>query len=219
MLSRVSTNKKISLFCFGLLGIGYLLGFLINPILSYYVPIIFGLLISVIIDAFDAMAYFNRKVALAIGIGGLGIMWILNFTQTRGQGVDWLVYYILLVFFTLGIIVAIISIFKSWNKIENVLDPYDNVLGVNPNDTISLNNKGVELTNLKRFKWALECFDKVLELEPEDAAALHNKGVLITKLEKTRTAANKANEYFDRALKSDPGFENAKRSGKIILES
>ncbi len=45
------------------------------------------------------------------------------------------------------------------------------------------------------------------------------KGLFSVNLKKTREATEKANEFFDRALEADPGLDDAKRSGKIILET
>jgi len=44
---------------------------------------------------------------------------------------------------------------------------------------------------------------------------LYNKGVSLEKVGKHREAL----DYYDKALKIDHGFEIAKKSGKIILES
>lgn len=65
----------------------------------------------------------------------------------------------------------------------------------------------------------MEYFDKALKVDPNDSAALHNKGVVLSELKKTREATQKANEFFDRAFEADPGLDDAKRSGKIILET
>jgi len=174
--------------------------------------------VTIIIMLCDEIGYFNRKI-VSTALIILILAWCLILYSDYTSTVDKIQYYGINGLLAIFIILAVLWMFRNWNKIEKAVEPYNKILGINPDDTISLNNKGVELTHMKKYNWAMDYFDKVLELDPDDSAALHNKGVVITKLKKTRKATEKANEYFDRALKSDPGFENAKHSGKMILET
>lgn len=167
----------------------------------------------------DEMKFFNKKIVLTVLIAVLALAWGLILYKPFNPSVDKIQFYGIAGLLTIFMTASVLWIFRDWDRIEKAVEPYDKILEVNPDDNTSLNNKCVELANLKRYNWAMECFDKVLESDPDDSAALHNKGVVITKLKKTRKATEKANEYFDRALESDPGFKNAKRSGKIILEN
>ncbi|EKQ52979.1 MAG: tetratricopeptide repeat protein [Methanobacterium sp. Maddingley MBC34] len=165
------------------------------------------------------IAYFNKKIVLTILAVVLALTIGLISYQPFNPGVDIMQYYEIAGLSTIVVIAMVLWAFKEWDKIEKAVKQYDDILEMNPYDITSLNNKGVELANLKKHKWAMEYFDKALKVDPNDSAALHNKGVLITKFKKTRKDTNKANEYFDRALEADPAFENAKSSGKIILET
>ena len=180
---------------------------------SYKMFFGFLMLVLFIIALFDEIAYFNKKfVSLLLTVSLVFILGVMFFQPDPSfNETDYLIVGISTVF----VFVSVLLIIREWDKIEKAVGPYDKSLEVNPDDIKSWNNKGVELMNIRRFQWAMECFDKVLELEPDDSAALHNKGVILTKLSKHK----KATEYFDRALEVDPGFENAKKRGEIILET
>lgn len=121
--------------------------------------------------------------------------------------------------FLVGFIIATIYGYKKILKYKKEVKTYDETLEINPEDVTALNNKGAITANFKAYNEAMDYFDKVLELELDDAAALHNKGLVLTKFERTRKATAKAIEYMDMALEADPGFEMAKKEGKIILET
>jgi tetratricopeptide (TPR) repeat protein len=185
----------------------------------YDLLFIFVVPTTLIIALCDEIGYFNKKIVSTVLVTLLVLAWGLISYLPVNPSVDKIQYDEIAGLLTIFFIVIVFWIFKGWDKIEKAVKPYDKVLEANPDDSTSLNNKGTVLTNLKRYNWSMEYFDKVLELDPDDSAALHNKGVVLTKLKNTRKATEKANEYFDRALEADPGFENAKRSGKIILET
>jgi tetratricopeptide (TPR) repeat protein len=121
----------------------------------------------------------------------------------------------LLVVFTITTLYS----YKKILKYKKEVKTYDETLEINPEDVTAWNNKGAITANFKAYNEAIEYFDKVLELEPEDAAALHNKGVVLTTFKRVLKTTAKANEYMDRALEADPGFEKVKKEGKIILET
>jgi tetratricopeptide (TPR) repeat protein len=166
----------------------------------------------------DEIAYFNKKMVLIILAVVLALIFGLVSYQPFNPGVDMMQYYEITVLSTVVVIALVLWTFKEWDKIEKAVKQYDDILKMDPYDITSLNNKGVELANLKKHRLAMGYFDKALEVDPNDSAALHNKGVVLSELKKTREATQKANEFFDRALEADPGLDDAKSSGKIILE-
>jgi len=125
-----------------------------------------------------------------------------------------LYYYAIIGISILGSIPLIIN-FSIKIRSQGIVQTYDKDLEINPQDSTTLNNKGVALSELKEYQQAMKSFDKVIEIDPQDAAAWHNKGFILDKLGKHREAL----EYYDKALEMDPGFKNAKESGKVILES
>jgi tetratricopeptide (TPR) repeat protein len=167
----------------------------------------------------DEIAYFNKKMVLITLAVVLALTIGLISYQPFNPGVDIMQYYEIVGLSTVVVIAMVLWTFKGWDKIEKAVKQYDDILKMDPYDITSLNNKGVELANLKKHKWAMGYFDKALEVDPNDSAALHNKGVVLSELKKTREATQKANEFLDRALEADPGLDDAKRSGKIILET
>ena len=198
-----------------LMFIGYFGWFLMGHSSSFSSFFIIGMPTSIIIGLSDEMAYFNKKVVATVMTILLVLTWGLILYQPPSPRVNSTEFYGIAGLSTIFVIIVVALVFREWNKIIKATRPYDETLEINPEDIVSLNNKGVELVNLKRIRWAIEYFDKVLGLEPDDSAALHNKGVALTKQRKHR----KAVEYFDKALNVDPGFENAKRKGELILET
>lgn len=123
--------------------------------------------------------------------------------------------YIIIGIFTLGTIWDTSKRLQWAKTYRKEIDILDKNLEIKQDDTLTLNNKGTKLVNLKLFKEGLECFDKVLKINPKDAAAWHNKGVTLEKLNKHQEAL----KYYDKALTLDPKFKIAKESGRIILEN
>lgn len=171
--------------------------------------------LGIVITLCDEIGYFNRKIISMTFILAWVLILYFDFTSTTDKVLLYGINGLLVILF----IAVVLWMFRTWNKIEKAVKPYNKALEINPDDTTALNNKGVELTHLKRYNWARDYFDRVLELKPQDAAALHNKGVVLRKLRKTMKVTENANEYHDLALEVDPGFENAKLSGKMILET
>lgn len=94
------------------------------------------------------------------------------------------------------------------------ISQYDIILKLNSRDITAWNNKGTAFAKIGLNQEAITCFDKVLEIDPEDGGAWHNKGVIFDNLRKPQEAI----KFYDKALILDPKLENAKKSGKIILE-
>jgi len=68
-------------------------------------------------------------------------------------------------------------------------------------------NKGVALTQLKKYPEALECFDKVLEKHPGEPQALNNKAQVFAQMKNWKGAVG----IQDEILKTDPTKEDAHR--------
>jgi tetratricopeptide (TPR) repeat protein len=92
---------------------------------------------------------------------------------------------------------------------EKKIEAYDKVLKINPNDTTTLNNKGVQLVRQTKYTQAIKSFDKVLGIDPEDAIALHNRNLVKEKLE-----IHKFSDY----LKEYPKLEIKAKNGEKIIK-
>jgi tetratricopeptide (TPR) repeat protein len=217
MKSRIRTSFAIQSFFLLFLFVDNYFSFL-NQSKPFSLFFILTIPTFFVVTLCDEITYFNKRIVLTILAVVLALTIGLMSYQPFNPGVDIMQYYEIAGLSTIVVIAMVLWTFKEWDKIEKAVKQYDNILEIDPYDTTSLNNKGVELANLKKHKWAMEHFDKALEVNPNDSAALHNKGVVLSELKKTREATQKANEFFDRALEADPGLDNAKRSGKIILE-
>jgi len=77
---------------------------------------------------------------------------------------------------------------------------YDKALKIDPNNVITLDNKGRALVAQYSYKDAIKCYDKILEINPYDDATLGNKGFALYELGKHLEAIS----YYDKALKIDP---------------
>ncbi|MFA0834049.1 MAG: tetratricopeptide repeat protein [Methanobacterium formicicum] len=218
MKSRIRTSFAIQPFFFLFMFVDNFFSFL-NQSKPFSLFFILTMPPFFVVTLCDEIAYFNKKMVLIIMAVVLALTIGLISYQPINPGVDIMQYYEIVGLSTVVVIAMFLWTFKGWDKIEKAVKQYDDILEMDPYDTTSLNNKGVELANLKKHRWAMEYFDRALEVNPNDSAAMHNKGVILSELKKTREATQKANEFFDRALEADPGLDDAKRSGKIILET
>ncbi len=165
-------------------------------------------LIPIITGIFGLKGYYHKIIYLAIITVILVVMGIVAYyNQVYVSNIDKTEYYVQIGFGILIIASFVISTLREWDKFQ-ALEYYDKLLAINPNDTIALNNKGVELTSQKKYEKAAKCFDKVLELDPEDTAALHNKN-FIEKYHKNRTFADK--------FEIGPKLEITDKAGSLFL--
>jgi tetratricopeptide (TPR) repeat protein len=217
MKSRIRTSFVIQSFFFFCLFVDNFFSFFnqSKPFSLFFILTITPVFVVILCDE---IAYFNKRIVLTILAVVLALIIGLISYQPFNPGVDIMQYYEIAGLSIVVVIAMVLWTFKEWDKIEKAVKQYDDILKMDPYDITSLNNKGVELANLKKHKWAMEYFDKALEVNPNDSTALHNKGVVLSELKKTREATQKANELFDLALEADTGLDDAKRSGKIILE-
>src|SRR5690349_7420121 len=71
---------------------------------------------------------------------------------------------------------------------EEALASYDLALGLAPNDTSILFNRGLALLALKRPQEDLESYDRVLAFAPDDAEALTQRGNALLDLKRSHEA-------------------------------
>lgn len=176
---------------------------------SYYIPFVFIFVTFIITGIFKFRKYYNKNLYLMIGAIILLLMWISGLIQTLSPDVDYILYYIETGLISLVIILVLNYSIKKWNKQKKALEYYDNVLAINPDDVVSMNNKGAELTRQTRYMDAMKCFEKALKIDSGNAAALHNKNVIEQKL-KHRTLSDYLTDY--------PKLGITEKNGKLILE-
>jgi Tfp pilus assembly protein PilF len=114
------------------------------------------------------------------------------------------------------IVILALAVFehRRIRKYQKAVEPYENAIKSNPEDTAAWNNKGATIAKFKAYRAAIHCFNKVIEINPKDAAALYNIGVVLMELGKLHEAL----QYYNLAQNLDPGFKNAKEAGEMILE-
>jgi len=194
----------------GIFGISVTLPFnLIKPSL-YYIPFLLTFIVCIIGGLFDLREkYSNNNFFLVIVAVFLVVIWILGFIQPLFQDINKTVYYAETGFITLMFILAVRSMLKGRNKKEKLLEPYDKILALHPNDTTALNNKGVKLFEFFRYNEAMQCFDKILKIKPNDATALHNMDFVEEMKDHTII------DYF----KKIPKYKVIEKEDKLILET
>jgi tetratricopeptide (TPR) repeat protein len=80
----------------------------------------------------------------------------------------------------------------------------DELITIDPNDSLGWNYKGRALAELGRYHDALTCFDKAIEIDPNSANTWTYKGIALTKL----GSYDEAKRQFDRVLKINPNDAN-----------
>ena len=123
------------------------------------------------------------------------------------------VFYIYIIPFIAILALAIYEQQKI-KKYRKAIEPYENAIKANPEDTTAWNNKGAAIAKFKAYPAAIQCFNKAIEINPKEAAALYNIGVVLMELGNLQEAL----KYYNVAQELDPGFKNAKKAGEMILE-
>lgn len=88
---------------------------------------------------------------------------------------------------------------------DEALKVYDEVLKINPHCHEALNNKGVCLYYLGKFKEASECYDELIKRKDRDPAHLFNKAVCLVNLKQVDDSI----KLLDQLLTNDPTFKQA----------
>lgn len=79
-------------------------------------------------------------------------------------------------------------------------------------------SRGIDLSNARQFRPALEAFDQSTKLNPEDANAWYGRGVVLGRLKRYGEAISS----FDQSIRLRPGFRaavNARRQAQICSQS
>jgi len=71
---------------------------------------------------------------------------------------------------------------REENRFADALARYDEVLAIKPDDTATLNNKGIMLRDLRRLDEAIPCFEAALAIAPDMAIARFNLAVMQLKI-------------------------------------
>jgi tetratricopeptide (TPR) repeat protein len=207
-VTRIGAASIIFYFLMGVLFILNTLLYLMEPS-SYDIPVIFLYLITFITGLFLIKACFNKTLYSLVIIGVLVVMWVLVFVQPFSSDVDKTILYVEIGSITLIVILVLIIMLKLWDNMEKEIETYDKVLKLNPSDSTTLNNKGVQLVRQTKYLEAIKCFDKVLEIDPGDAVTSHNRNLVKEKLE-----IRKFSDY----LKEYPKLEFTEKNGKKIIK-
>lgn len=86
-----------------------------------------------------------------------------------------------------------------WEIHGEAIKAYDEAIEINPQYEDAWDNKGMALSDQKKYDEAIQCFDNATEIDSLDAAAWYNKGVALNKL--------------GRTAESDAAFAKAKELG------
>lgn len=101
-------------------------------------------------------------------------------------------------------------------KFHDALEYFDKILIINPNDMITLGNKGAALTQLNRHEEALALYNKVLEMDPRNINVLNNMAASLFELGRI----NKSLQTLDKILEVDPNnVEILILKGKVFFEA
>lgn len=99
---------------------------------------------------------------------------------------------------------------EEYNK---VLDCYNDLLKLDPNDEDSLNGKASILAHIRRWDDAIKCYDDLIELNPNYLEAWLGKASVLVDMEKY----DEALIYFDKALELEPdNIRTLKEKGKLL---
>ncbi len=181
------------------------------------VPYIFFAPIGIwnILDGiFAKKSHLNRSyhpgMWIAMVLWGIIIVYIYLFQPVYAK--DWIFYIYLIPF--LFILALAVYEQRRMRKYKKAVEPYENTIKTNPEDTTAWNNMGATIAKFKAYQAAIQCFNRVIEINPKDAAALYNIGVVLMELGNLHDAL----KYYNIAQELDPGFKNAKKAGEMILE-
>lgn len=99
------------------------------------------------------------------------------------------------------------------DKFEEAITNFDQVLKIEPNNTLALGNKGIALGSLREYHEAITYFDRVLKIDQNNTDALDNKAAALIKLGKF----DEAIIYINQALKIEPHDLVALSNKKVAI--
>lgn len=89
---------------------------------------------------------------------------------------------------------------KDSHDFQNATKYFDQVLEINPKNTIALNGKGGTLALIGNTTQAIQYFDQVLQINPNDISGLNNKAAMFMFLGNYTIAS----QYLNKSLTIDP---------------
>ena len=98
---------------------------------------------------------------------------------------------------------------------DDVSNSADLILAINPDDFIALDNIGLALSYLGKYKEAIEWYDKALAIDPNYITSLDNKGSALASFGKYKEAI----EWYDKALAIDPNYITSLSNKGVALAS
>ena len=98
-------------------------------------------------------------------------------------------------------------------KYEESIKIYDELIEINPKESVYLNNKGFDLQRLGKLERAITCYDKAIEINPKKSAYLSNKGGSLELLGKLKEAVT----CYDKAIEINPNEARAWNDKGFIL--
>lgn len=99
-----------------LLSILFFWTYLTNPLISYYIPLIFCSLIVILTGIFKLVAYYNKNIYQFSVIAILTLMWVISYFWISLED-DIVIYYVLTGLITLISVIMIVFVPKEWEKI------------------------------------------------------------------------------------------------------
>ncbi|MFC1516616.1 tetratricopeptide repeat protein [Thermodesulfobacteriota bacterium] len=93
----------------------------------------------------------------------------------------------------------------KYTEPQNALRYLDLAVGLNPNDAVLYNNRGLTKRDLGRYEKAIEDYSRAIELNPKYTVAYNNRGVANYEL----AQYEKAIKDYTQAIRLDPKYVDA----------
>jgi tetratricopeptide (TPR) repeat protein len=104
---------------------------------------------------------------------------------------------------------------KNQGMYEEAIKAFDQVIEMNPNDTVAWNNKGAVLILQGNGREALQAYDQTIRIDPNDSLAWDGRGSSYH----LQGNYNKALDSFDQAIQINPADPQAwYRKGATLLQ-
>ncbi|MBW1840321.1 MAG: tetratricopeptide repeat protein [Deltaproteobacteria bacterium] len=93
----------------------------------------------------------------------------------------------------------------KYTEPQNAIRYLDLAVGLNPNDAVHYNNRGLTKRDLGQYEKAIEDYNRAIELDPKYALAYNNRGVANYEL----AQYEKAIKDYSQAIRIDPKYVDA----------